>query len=217
MVRVTAEDGFTFDAYEARPEAGSKGGLVILQEIFGVTDQMKSVARKYAEQGYDAIVPALFDRAAPKTVVPFSEGPRGLEIAKSLNPDQTKMDIAASAKAVDTGKGVSVLGFCLGGGQALRMAQGLELTSAIAFYGTRLQTILGAPLKCPMMFHFGETDDHSPPEVIEAVRVAIPEAEIHLYPAGHAFANDARDTYVADAAKLAHERTITFLNKHHNA
>ena len=99
----------------------------------------------------------------------------------------------------------------------MRLGALLEPTSAVAFYGTALQNHLKSPPKCPALFHFGDTDDHTPPEIIEMVRQTIPHAEIHIYPAGHAFANDVRETYVADAAKLAHERTIAFLNNQHGA
>jgi len=217
MVRVTAQDGFTFEAFEARPQGESKGGIVILQEIFGMTDQLKSVARKYAAQGFDAILPACFDRAQPGTVVPFSEGLRGRDIALALDPEKVALDIKASIQAVETGKGVSIMGFCWGGGQAVRLAALLEPTSAIAFYGTALQNHLKSPPKCPALFHFGDTDDHTPPEVIEMVRETMPQAEVNLYSAGHAFANDARETHVPDAASLAHERTVDFLNKVHQA
>jgi carboxymethylenebutenolidase len=216
MVQLKASDGFTLDAFEASVGDGRLGGVVILQEIFGVTDQLKSVARAYANEGFDAIVPALFDRAAPKIVVPFDQPDRGRETMMSLNKDKTMLDIAAAVERLNRGSGVSVLGFCWGGGLALRSACELALTSAVSFYGTMLQSYLGKPPKCPMLFHFGATDTHSPPEVIEAVKKAIPSAETHTYEAGHAFANDARPNfYVKAAADVAHARTFEFLRKVH--
>ncbi len=215
MIRLTAEDGFVPDAFEALPEGKARGGLVVIQEIFGVTDQLKSVARSYAAEGYHVVLPALFDRASPGTIVPFDEGPRGRDLMLSLDEDQVLLDLAAAIKAANTDKGVSVLGFCWGGGLAYRCACNFDIVSAVAFYGTRLQTMLDKTPKCPTLFHFGETDDHSPPEVIEALQKAVPAAEIHLYPAGHAFANDARATYVKDAAELAHMRVHAFLTEHH--
>src|SRR3569833_3300091 len=77
MTSVTAADGFTLEAFRATPAGAPKGGLVILQEIFGITDQLKNVVRSYARDGYDTIIPALYDRVAPGTVVPFSEPDRG--------------------------------------------------------------------------------------------------------------------------------------------
>jgi len=216
LVRLTAADGFTFDAFMARPAATPKGGLVILQEIFGMTDQLKSVVRSYAENGYQTVLPALFDRVSPKTVVPFETPEVGRDIMLGVAREKAFLDIDAAAKAVDTGKGVSVLGFCWGGGLALGAAGALDLRCAIAFYGTRLLTFLDTPPNCPMLFHFGETDTaNTPPETIVAVKEAIPNAETYVYQAGHAFANDARKTYVAAAAIPAHERSLAFLDRYH--
>lgn len=218
-VNLSAEDGFEFNAYKASAQGETKGGLVVLQEIFGVTDQLKGVAERYAAQGFDAIVPALFDRTEREAVIPYSEAERGRGLAMGLDPDNVARDVAAAMAAVDTGKAVSLMGFCWGGHQALRLASILDFKCSTAFYGTRLEPILDTTPKCPMLFHFGETDDHSPPEIIEAVRRAFPRAELHVYDgAGHAFANDARpDMYVPDAAELAHNRTAAFLSAHHAA
>jgi len=216
MARLKASDGVMLDAFEASAGGKRLGGVVILQEIFGVTDQLKSVARRYAQEGFDTIVPALFDRAAPGTVVPFNEPDRGREIMMGIDKSGTMRDIAAAVERLDRSNGVSVLGFCWGGGLALRSAGELALAGAVSFYGTNLVALLAKMPKCPMLFHFGATDTHSTPEVIEAVRKAIPAAETHVYEAGHAFANDARpDFYVKQAAETAHARTLAFLRKVH--
>lgn len=216
--RLTASDGHSFEAFVARPEGESLGGLVILQEIFGVTDQLKGVARDYAGHGFTTLVPALFDRARPGTVVPFDQPETGRDLMMSLNPAKVLLDIAAATDFANEGKGASVLGFCWGGGLALHAAIGLDLKGAVSFYGTRLGEVLGPNLKCPMQFHFGTTDTHSPPEIIDAVRQKAPGAEVHIYEAGHAFANEARPaTYVADAAKQAHARALEFLQRIHGA
>jgi carboxymethylenebutenolidase len=216
MTRLTAADGFALDAFKTGAAGASAGGLVILQEIFGLTDQLKSVARFFARNGFDAIVPSLMDRASPGTVVPFDQPDRARELMLGIPWEKTVQDIAAAVRAIDAGRGVSVLGFCLGGGLALRAASDLTLAGAVSYYGTRLGALLGKPPRCPMLFHFGMTDTHSPPEVIEAVKKAIPSAVTYIYQAGHAFANDARATYVKDAAETAHARTLEFLRKVHS-
>lgn len=213
MLRLTAADGFAFDAFKAAAVANRVGGLVILQEIFGLTEQLKSVARFFAGHGFDAIVPSLIDRAAPGTVVPFDQPDRARELMMSIPADAMLRDTAAAVREVEGSGGVVALGFCLGGGLALRAAVEFPLVGAVSYYGTRLGSYLDKPPRCPVLFHFGATDTHSPPEVIEAVRKAIPSAETHIYPVGHAFANDARTTYVKDAAELAHARTVTFLRR----
>lgn len=215
MVRLAAADGFALDAFRAEAGAERTGGLVILQEIFGLTDQLKSVARFFARNGFDAIVPSLMDRASPGSVVPFGEAERARGLMSAIPWEQTAQDIAAAVRAVDGRGGVSVLGFCLGGGFALRAASGLALAGAVSYYGTRLGTLLDRPPRCPTLFHFGATDTHSPPELIAQVKQAIPSAETHVYQAGHAFANDQRSTYVKDAAERAHARTLAFLRRVH--
>jgi carboxymethylenebutenolidase len=192
MTTLTAADGFSLDAFHAYPKQGAKGGLVILQEIFGLTDQLKSVVRSYAADGYDTILPCLFDRVAPNTVVPFNDPNRGRDMAYGLALDKVMLDVAAAVQRVQNDHDVSVLGFCWGGGVIVRAAAELDLRCAIAFYGTRLPTYLDQVPKCPLQFHFGATDPNSPPETIEAVRRAFPSAETYVYDAGHAFANDAR-------------------------
>jgi carboxymethylenebutenolidase len=212
-----AADGFSFEAFRATPKQNVKGGLVILQEIFGVTDQLKGVVRAYAREGYDTIIPALYDRVAPGTVVPFNEPERGRDMAYGLPLDKAMLDIAATIAAVQNKHGVSILGFCWGGGVIVRAAAELKLRGAIAFYGTRLPTYLDKQTQCPLLFHFGNTDPNSTPEIIEQVRKAIPSAETYIYEAGHAFANDVRPAYVETAAKLAHSRSLAFLAKQHAA
>jgi carboxymethylenebutenolidase len=216
-IKLIAADGFYLEAFRASPKQASKGGLVVLQEIFGLTDQLKSVVRSYAHDGYDTIFPCLYDRIAPGTVVPFSEPDRGRELAYGLPLDKAMLDIAAVAEKVRGKHGVSILGFCWGGGVIIRAAAELKLRSAIAFYGTRLSTYLDLKPKCPLLFHFGATDPNSTPEIIEKIRRTFPSAETYIYEAGHAFANDVRPTYVEAAAKLARSRTIDFLAKHHRA
>ncbi len=218
MVQLKAADGFALDAFEVPAVGERRGGIVILQEIFGVTDQLKGVARSYANHGFDVVVPALFDRAAPGTLVPFNEPDRGRQVMNGLDKDKVLLDIAAAVTRLERGKGVSIIGFCWGGGLALRCAGELPLRGAAIFYGTALQSFLAKPPRCPMMFHFGASDPNSTPEIIEAVRKAIPSAATHIYEAGHAFANEARaNVHVKEAAESAHARTLAFLlNAHAN-
>ena len=216
---LTAADGHQFQCW-IQPAAGAaKGGVVILQEIFGVTDQLKGVATRYAELGYDVAIPALFDRTKRDTVVPFTEAPvgRDLMLAASLEANMADTAAAVSALKARGNARVGVIGFCWGGGLALRAAQDLDVACAVSFYGTKLRTYLDKPLAKPMLGHFGLTDDHTPPEVVAEVQAAMPLFEIHMYEAGHAFANDARAAvYVPDAAVTAHERTAAFLARHLN-
>lgn len=215
MTELTAADGHRLDAWIAPAQGARRGGLVILQEIFGITEQLKSVAGRYAALGYEVAIPALFDRHEKGAVIPFDQGPRGRDMMLASDLGQTMMDIDAAVQVLRAQGGqVGVIGFCWGGGLAIRAAQVLDIAGAVAFYGTRLTQYLDRPLKAPVLAHFGSQDDHVPPEMRAAAQAALPEMEVHLYQAGHAFANDARPSWVPEAAALAHRRTEDFLASH---
>jgi len=209
---LTASDGHSFDCYTVNPEGDVSGGLVILQEIFGITDQLKRVANRYAALGYRVAIPALFDRQARNSVIPFDQGKKGLALMEAAELDKTLLDINSVVMSLraDLDK-VVVMGFCWGGGLALRTAQKLDIDGAIVFYGTRLEQYLDCPLKVSVLGHFGNDDPHVPDEVLTKATHYLPELRAHVYPAGHAFANDARDAYVKSAADLAHERNVEYL------
>jgi carboxymethylenebutenolidase len=215
MTELTAADGHRLGCWIEPAIGARKGGVVILQEIFGVTDQLKGVARQYAALGYEVAIPALFDRHEKGAVIPFDQGPRGRDMMLASDLDQTMMDVDAAVQALKAHGGkVGVIGFCWGGGLALRAAQVLDVGCAVAFYGTRLTQYLDGPLKAPLLAHFGTLDDHVPPEMRAAAQAALPGMEVHLYEAGHAFANDARPSYLPTAAETAHARTTAWLARH---
>ncbi len=214
MTRLTAADGHELDCWMEPARGERLGGLVILQEIFGVTDQLKGVAAHYAALGYDVAIPALFDRKQRGAVFPFDQGPKGRELMLAADLSETMTDVKAAVKALsEKGGKVAVMGFCWGGGLALRAAQVLDVAGGISLYGTRLPQYLDRPLKAPLLCHCGSTDEHVPMEMVEQMKDYLPEAEVHIYEAGHAFANDARPSYVPEAAKLAHQRSEAFLAK----
>lgn len=217
MIRVTAGDGHIFDAFRATPDH-PKGGLVILQEIFGMTEQLKSVTRTWAALGYDTILPAMYDRIKPGSVVSFDDMETAQQMMKQFDPDCVLKDIRAAVATVDGANGVSLIGYCWGGGTAARMASELHLKGIVSYYGTMLAANTANGANCGALFHFGKNDQHSPPEVIDEVKQNIPDAECHVYDSGHAFANDARPGfYDQEATKLAKERSLEFLNRVHSA
>lgn len=209
---LTAADGHRLGCWIAPAQGPKIGGLVILQEIFGVTDQLKRVAARYAALGLEVAVPALFDRQRRDTVFPFDAATEGRGLAMAADLDAVMRDVAAAMAAV--GSPAAVLGFCWGGGLAIRAAQDLDVACAVCFYGTRLPQYLDRPLRAPVLGHFGREDDHVPPDMLAAAREALPEMEVHMYDGGHAFANDARASYRAEAAEAAHARSEAFLRVH---
>lgn len=215
FIELAAADGHKLDCWFAEAQGERKGGIVILQEIFGVTDQLKSVAARYAALGYEVAIPALFDRFEKGAVIPFTEGPRGRDMMLASDLETTMLDVDAAVQALKAKGGkVGVIGFCWGGGLAIRAAQILDIAAAVAFYGTRLPQYQIAPLVAPVQGHYGREDSHVPAEMLDAARAYFPSMEVFTYEgAGHAFANDARPAdYVKEAAETAHERAAAFLN-----
>lgn len=216
MKELTSADGHKLDCWIEKAQGEAKGGLVILQEIFGVTDQLKGVARHYAELGYDVAVPALFDRFGKGHVVPFDNGPVGRDMMLEADLSQTMADTDAAVQDLKFGGlKVAVMGFCWGGGLAIHAAQVLDIDGAIAFYGTRLPQYFEHKLKAPAQGHFGVNDDHVPAEMLAEAKTHMPDLDVHMYEAGHAFANDARPvSYDKASADLAHDRAKSFLAEH---
>lgn len=217
FTQLTAADGHSLDCWIEPAQGARKGGVVLLQEIFGVTEQLKGVAQRYAALGYEVAIPALFDRKEKGAVIPFSEAPRGRDIMLALDLGQAMLDVDAAVQALRAHGGkVGVIGFCWGGGLALRAAQILDIDAAVSFYGTRLPAYQIARLKVPVQGHWGSEDSHAPSEMLDAARAYFPEMEVFVYDgAGHAFANEARPAdHVPEAAETAHSRTRAFLDRH---
>ncbi|HRN62937.1 MAG TPA: dienelactone hydrolase family protein [Luteimonas sp.] len=205
------------DAWRADPpeRAAALGGIVVLQEIFGVNEHIRSVAEGYAAAGYVALAPALFDPVARNVELGYDEAgfARGRELVGELGMDRAVAIVRAAARALqDEGLKVAVVGFCWGGSVALLANTRLGLP-AVAYYGARSQPWLSEPLRAPMLFHFGEDDASTPPDYVQAHRDAHPDAELHAYPgAGHAFNRDVDPRHFhAESATLARRRTLAFL------
>jgi carboxymethylenebutenolidase len=213
-LQVTAMDGHQLTVYRARPSQPCRGTVLIVQEIFGVTAHIKAVADAYAMAGYEALAPQLFDRVAPNLLVPYSDIPLGLSYAKTIETALTIADLQACREAAERPDRVSVVGFCWGGRIAYLAACRLHLRAAVSYYGGGITASLGESPTCPVLFHFGEQDTAIPLTDVAQIQAALPDAEFHLYPAGHAFNNTDRASFEPASATLAFERTIDFLRRH---
>ena len=213
-VRLTSADGHEFGCWESTA-AHPRGHVVILQEIFGVTDQLKEFASVLIKESLSVTIPQLFDRHQPDTVVPFSDADAGRAIMNSLDLNETLSDVEASINhASSSPLPLFIIGFCWGGGVAFRAAQRFATSGTIVFYGTKLGDYLEDELLGPALLHFGKTDPLTPPELVEKIGKKFPSAEIHTYGCGHAFANHHRQTYDEESSNLAIQRTIDFINRH---
>jgi carboxymethylenebutenolidase len=213
MIRLKAKDGHELDAYLAEPEGQPKGGIVVVQEVFGVTNHIKRVADQYAAQGYKAIAPAMFDRVARNITLDYTQVQKGLEYMRELKWPNTLADFAAAADEIRSAGSASVVGYCWGGTVAHVAASELSLDAAVSYYGGGVAKMLDKKPQCPVMYHFGDQDASIPLADIEKIKQANPDSPLFVYPgAGHGFNCDERGSYSAKDAKLAFERSIEFLN-----
>jgi carboxymethylenebutenolidase len=222
-VQLKAADGHELSAYVAKPEGEALGALVVIQEIFGVNPSIRSVADAYAKDGFVAIAPALFDRFEKGLELGYTgdDMKKAFDLYGKLNPDTQLLDVAAAAEHVaGTGNGTGVIGFCYGGllswlSSTRAKALKINLKAAVGYYAGGIGKVASEEPSCPVQLHFGADDDHIGKDQVDAVRTAHPEVEIFLYEgAGHAFANEARASYVPAAAAVARQRSLEFLKSH---
>lgn len=216
-IQLQAADGHKSGAYLAEPSGTPKAGLVVLQEIFGVTAHIRSVADSFAKAGYLTLAPALFDRAEPNLELPYDlEGSRkGVQIMQHLNLDETMSDIAAAIQHLrDHGmRKVGVVGYCWGGTLAWLSNTHLHPDATVSYYPGRIDNYIQERFTCPAMFHFGLRDKHIPQSVVEKVKHEYPGFPVYTYDADHAFNRDSGPAYSETAAKLALNRTLAHFDE----
>ncbi len=216
-IKLTAADGVTIDAYRADPPGQPKGGIVVLQEIFGVNAHIRRVADGFADQGYLVIAPALFDRAKPGVELGYTpqEIPAGVALVAQVGHDKTMLDVAAAVKAAAEGGKVGVVGYCWGGSLAYAAACSIDgVAAAVGYYGGNIAKSLDSKPKAPVILHFGEKDAHIPMSDVAAIKAALPEVPVYTYDADHGFNCDARGSYDKRSAEAALARTLAFFAEH---
>jgi len=209
-VTLTAADGFQLQAWHSKPTDARRGGLVVCHAVWGVTPHLRDLADQWADDGYEVLVPSLFDRFEPR----FAEANIELErkdiqfgYAEAVGwGGGTTSDVQA---AVDTLKGpVFVMGFCFGGTAAWIAACRCEGIKAVAcFYGGHIVQYADETPKCPVILHFGKTDELIPPADVEAITERHPDIPAFPYDAGHAFVAPGPGHH-EDAARLSRLRTL---------
>jgi carboxymethylenebutenolidase len=217
ILKLTAADGFTLGAYRADPTGTPKGALVVVQEIFGVNSHMRNVTDKFAEMGYVAIAPAIFDRASPGVELGYDQAgvDAGVKLRGEIPVDNTLLDLQAAIDAVKTVGKVGIVGYCWGGTLSYLAAGKLTgLSAAVGYYGGQIaSSFLDIEPKVPTMLHFGETDHGIPLTEVQKIIDRHEEMPIHVYPAGHGFNCDQRGSYDRPSAELALTRTLEFFHQ----
>lgn len=205
-------DGHELSAWVSWPEHSPKGGVVIVQEIFGVTRHIRSVAEGYAAEGYAVIAPSLFDRIQPGVELEYSDIPGGKAMVEQTDPAKSMEDIAAAAQwARQYGK-VAIIGYCWGGTLSHLAAVNGLVDAAVAYYGGMVAKFLDRRPVVPTIYHFGGQDMHIPISDVDSVTQVVGFENVHIYAeAGHGFNCNERPDYREDASALARARTLDHL------
>jgi carboxymethylenebutenolidase len=217
MIELAASDGHKLAAYRADPAGKPRGGIVVIQEIFGVNSHIKQVADGYAGDGYLAIAPALFDRVERNIDLGYTpeDIARGREVRGKVANDMAMKDSEAAIKAASSAGKVGIVGYCWGGLVTWLAANKLSgLSAAVAYYGGGILDNTNLAPKVPLMGHFGDKDQHIPVDGVKKLAEKYPQHPIHIYSADHGFNCDHRGSYDAAAAKQARQRTLEFFRKH---
>jgi len=209
----SAVDGFAFTALHAPPEGPRKGGVVVIQEIFGLDQYVQADVARWAALGFEVLAPSIFDRAEPGFVA--EHDPKGFQTGVSyvqkVGIDAMLSDIQACIDDLAKRGPVFAVGYCLGGSLVWLAAGRLTgLAAGSAYYGSMIAANAELALSAPVIVHLGRKDGHIPADEVKAkVEAAHPDVPVYIYEnSGHGFNNDGRpDSDLADA-ELARARTL---------
>ena len=193
-----------------------RGGVVIVQEVFGVNDHVRGVCDGYAADGYAVVAPALFDRVKRGVELAY-EGEdltHGRELRGELGWDNPLLDVQAAVELLRPFGKVAVIGYCFGGSVAWLAATRLDVDAAVGYYGGQVSDFVDEDPRCPVLLHFGETDAFIPLENVDKIEKRRPDIPLYRYPAGHGFNCESRSDYHEESAKLARSRTLDFIRQH---
>jgi carboxymethylenebutenolidase len=230
---LTTDDG-DMEVYEAAPDADAVGGVIVIQEAFGVNDHMEDVTRRFADAGYHAVAPALFHRAGGGTAA-YGDMEAVMKLFAGLTDDGFLMDVDACIAHLGfegfAPERVGIVGFCMGGRVTFLVAARRRLGAAVGFYGGGIVEAGRLPfpalidevatMQTPWLGLFGDDDAGIPVEHVERLRGELDQSApvehgIVLYPgAKHGFHCDARpDAFNAEAAADGWSRALDWLSTH---
>jgi carboxymethylenebutenolidase len=210
---LTAADQHTFDAHLALPKGRPRGGVVVVQEAFGLSAYVRGLCDEFAAEGYAAIAPALYDRQQRGAAWDSHEG-EALENARRLRRGLVWADVMKDVDACverlrEFGK-VGVVGYCVGGSVAWLAGRELAVSAVVSYYGRDVVDYLDRAPQCPAMLHFGDKDHLIPVADVEKIRKAFPDLPVYRYDAPHGFDRER----ASEAAGTARTRTLEFLRRH---
>jgi carboxymethylenebutenolidase len=206
---INTMDGHTLSGYLAHPQGTPKGGVIVLQEIFGVTSHIRHVTEGFAAQGYLALAPALFDRLEAGIELEYTAIEAGIELMHKLKLDEVTHDLKATLATLrhelsaipGAGSKVGAVGYCWGGSIADLAACRTDISAAVSYYGRATVAWLNEQPRCPVLYHFGALDPLIPPELMQQITAGRPGQTVQLYAeAGHGFnCNDRHEFHAASA------------------
>ena len=211
-IRLKAKDGHELDAFSVKAD-DPIGNIVVIQEIFGITDHIQAVCHKFASNGYDVIAPAIYDRFERNITLDYTQIEEGVGYKMKLSDDYAMSDIQAAQSYLGTK--TAVVGYCYGGMLTHIAASKLNFDCAVSYYGGMIaDNYIDLKIDIPIMYHFGENDHAIPMDAVDLIRNTYQDATVHVYEnAGHGFNCDMRADFHESSANLALERTIEFIGK----
>lgn len=220
MASYTGDDGQQLMGYLARPaEGGPFPAVVVIQEWWGLDDHIKDLTRRFARENFVALAPDLYHGQVASEPDEARKLVMELDMPAAVKEIQRAIGFLQTQEAVGGDK-VGIVGYCMGGGLVLQTALvSSEVGAAVVYYGQPLSPDRSAEVKAPILGFYGAEDGSIPVANVEAMRQAFDQAglenEIHIYEgAGHAFFNDTRPSYNADAATDAWPRTLAWFRTH---
>lgn len=211
FIPLTSGDGFTFRAYHAQAIGPRKGGLVVIQEIFGVNDDIQSIADDFAARGFEVLAPSMYDRVLPGFALNHDGADIGyaVQIAQKNGVENAIRDISTCVAFLAPRGKVFITGYCYGGSMAYAAACRVPgIAAASCYYGSQVPTLGGEAPHCPTIAHFGREDPYIPVEKVQAFAAQRPDVQVHLYDAGHGFNSKDGGAYHEHSASFALDRTL---------
>ena len=209
-IRLRANDGHELDAFSVTAN-DPIGNIVVIQEIFGITDHIQAVCQKFATNGYNVVAPAIYDRFEKNITLDYTQIEEGVGYKINLDDEYAMSDVDAAR--VHLGSNTAVVGYCYGGMLTHIAASKLKFDCAVSYYGGMIaDNYLGLQIQIPIMYHFGENDHAIPMDAVDSIRDKYKDALVHVYSdAGHGFNCEMRADYHEDSSNLALERTLQFI------
>ena len=211
-IKLIAKDGHELDAFSVKAN-DPIGNIVVIQEIFGITDHIQAVCQKFATSGYNVVAPAIYDRFEKNITLDYTQIEEGVSYKMKLEDDYAMSDI--NAAQIYLGSKTAVIGYCYGGMLTHIAASKLAFDCAVSYYGGMIaDNYLDLKIQIPIMYHFGENDHAISMDAVDSIRDSYKDALVHIYEgAGHGFNCEMRADYHKDSANLALERTLEFIGK----